>query len=284
MAAQSDRHFRFTGKEGTTLDVVRFELSEGLSRPFRLELELSSSDGNLVLETLLDSDATFTIERDGEPVRTVHGIVTMFEQGETGFRRTRYRMKRSITYALLLTAISADSWSSEVLATKGSSIVPYIPDTMVVRPTTKGAMGLPETECLEFLSKKLHREVGFMCITKWPQLLEDYGIDARAVASRKLRPNVATGMAIYPMAKFNAATFKAFTADVDCDDGSDPQYRATATCNITVAKLSNDVFLLSNFILIDHAKRVELAKKVEVEIVWNRSTYKVGTPPRARSK
>lgn len=193
-------------------------------------------------------------------------------------------MKRSILYALLLVAISADSWPSEVLATEGASIVPYIPDTMAVRPTTKRAIGVPETECLEFLSKKLHREVGFMCITKGPKLLEDYGIDARSVAGRKLRPNVATGMAIYPMAKFNAAKFKAFTADVDCDDGSGPQYRATATCNITVAKLSNDAFLLSNFILIDHAKRVELAKKVDVESVWNRSTYKVGTPSRGRPK
>lgn len=91
MATQSDLGFRFAGKEGAAFDVVRFELSEGLSRPFRLELELSSSDYNLELDELLDSEATFTIERDGEPIRSVHGIVTMFEQGETGFRRTRYR-------------------------------------------------------------------------------------------------------------------------------------------------------------------------------------------------
>ncbi|WP_281780654.1 type VI secretion system Vgr family protein [Lysobacter auxotrophicus] len=66
-------------------------MTEGLSQPFRLELELSSPDANIGLDALLDSEAAFTIERDGEPVRTVHGIITMFEQGETGFRRTRYR-------------------------------------------------------------------------------------------------------------------------------------------------------------------------------------------------
>jgi type VI secretion system secreted protein VgrG len=91
MATQSDLCFRFAGMEGAAFDVVRFELTEGISRPFRLELELSSDGPNIALDSLLDSDATFTIERDGEPVRTVHGIVTMFEQGETGFRRTRYR-------------------------------------------------------------------------------------------------------------------------------------------------------------------------------------------------
>ena len=91
MAAQSDLRFRFAGIDGATFDVVRFELTEGLSRPFRLDLELSSSDPDVALDSLLDSEATFAIERDGEPVRTVHGIVTMFEQGESGFRRTRYR-------------------------------------------------------------------------------------------------------------------------------------------------------------------------------------------------
>ena len=77
MAAQSDLSFRFEGVEGATFDVVRFELIEGLSQPFRLDLELSSSEPNVELDTLLDSEVTFTIARDGEPVRTVHGIVTM---------------------------------------------------------------------------------------------------------------------------------------------------------------------------------------------------------------
>jgi len=91
MVAQADLCFRFAGVGGAAFDVVRFELSEGLSRPFRLALELSSSDSNFELDALLDSEATFSIERGGETARTVHGIVTMFEVGEVGFRRTRYR-------------------------------------------------------------------------------------------------------------------------------------------------------------------------------------------------
>ncbi|WP_206862503.1 type VI secretion system Vgr family protein [Lysobacter changpingensis] len=91
MAAQSELVFRFGGTRGATLDVVRFELIEGVSQPFRLELELGSSEPDIESDILLDSEVVFTIERDGEPVRTVHGICTAFEQCETGFRLTRYR-------------------------------------------------------------------------------------------------------------------------------------------------------------------------------------------------
>ena len=91
MAKSSDLRFTLDVADGIHLDVVRFELSEGLSRPFRLELDLGSAQSDLDPDRLLDVEATFTILRDGEPVRTLTGIVTAFQQGETGFRRTRYR-------------------------------------------------------------------------------------------------------------------------------------------------------------------------------------------------
>ena len=88
---KSDVAFSFALGEGPALDVVRFELTEGVSQSFRLELDLSSVDDTIDTAELLDHEAVFTIERDGEPVRTVHGICTAFEQCETGFRLTRYR-------------------------------------------------------------------------------------------------------------------------------------------------------------------------------------------------
>lgn len=88
---QSDVRFRFSVPECAALDVVRFELEEGVSQSFRLELELSSFDHAIDPNALLDRDATFTIERDGIAERTVVGIITAFECGETGFQRTRYR-------------------------------------------------------------------------------------------------------------------------------------------------------------------------------------------------
>ncbi|MBU8975981.1 type VI secretion system tip protein VgrG [Lysobacter sp. MMG2] len=90
MAARSEVRFTFEGG-GSAFDVVRFELREGVSQPFRLELELSSLDDAIDATALLDRDATFAIARDGIVERRVHGIVTAFEQDETGFQRTRYR-------------------------------------------------------------------------------------------------------------------------------------------------------------------------------------------------
>ncbi|HAI46258.1 MAG TPA: type VI secretion system tip protein VgrG, partial [Stenotrophomonas sp.] len=91
VASQSEYRFRLQLPDGPPFDVVRFELTEGLSQPFRLSLALSCFQHDIDLDVLLDGPATFTIARDGQPVREVHGIVTAFEQGDTGVRRTRYR-------------------------------------------------------------------------------------------------------------------------------------------------------------------------------------------------
>jgi len=91
MPRQADVRFFFRLTEGPELEVVRFELTEGVSQPFRLALELASEDDAVDAATMLDREATLTIERAGGVERRVVGIVTAFEQGETGFRRTRYR-------------------------------------------------------------------------------------------------------------------------------------------------------------------------------------------------
>ncbi|MGP5446169.1 contractile injection system protein, VgrG/Pvc8 family, partial [Pseudomonas helleri] len=39
---------------------------------------------------VLDLGALFTVWRGETPVRYVHGLVSLFRQGDTGFRRTRY--------------------------------------------------------------------------------------------------------------------------------------------------------------------------------------------------
>ncbi|QGW65991.1 type VI secretion system tip protein VgrG [Lysobacter soli] len=91
MAWHSGLRFTFEGIEGVTFDVVRFELIEAISQPFRLELHLSSADPNIELDALLDRGCVFAIEREGESVRTVHGVISAFEQTASGFRRTRYK-------------------------------------------------------------------------------------------------------------------------------------------------------------------------------------------------
>ena len=92
MAVQFDYRYSLVVNGNSKFDVVSFKLKEGLSRLFRLELELSSFDASPSFVEILDNNATFTFWKDMEVVRYVNGIVTSFEQGETGFERTRYKM------------------------------------------------------------------------------------------------------------------------------------------------------------------------------------------------
>jgi type VI secretion system secreted protein VgrG len=91
MPRQSDLRFTFEPASGAAFDVVKFILKEALSETFKLELDLSSSDLAVDFGSMLDQPALFTIRRGENPVRYVHGLVSSFEQGETGFRRAIYR-------------------------------------------------------------------------------------------------------------------------------------------------------------------------------------------------
>lgn len=90
MPRQSDLRFTFEPLNGDPFEVVSFTLEEGLSQPFKLELELVSHNAAIDFNRLLDLAALFTLWRGETPVRYVHGLVSLFQQGDTGFRRTRY--------------------------------------------------------------------------------------------------------------------------------------------------------------------------------------------------
>ena len=91
MPRQSDLRFTFEPASGAAFEVIEFTLEESLSRPFKLELELASFDAALDFGTLLDKPAVFTLWHADTPVRYVHGLISLLTQGDTGFRRTRYR-------------------------------------------------------------------------------------------------------------------------------------------------------------------------------------------------
>lgn len=91
MPSQSAFLFTFQPANGAAFDVAEFTLEEGLSETYRLTLLLSSADAAVDFGAVLDEPALFTIWHAAQPARYVHGIVTEFEQAETGFRRTRYR-------------------------------------------------------------------------------------------------------------------------------------------------------------------------------------------------
>lgn len=99
MPRQTDLRYTFEPAGGGDFDVVAFTLSEGLSEPFVLNVQLSSEDANVDFGGLLDQAALFTIWRKGEAVRHVHGLISVFTQETTGFRHTRYRAIVEPTYA-----------------------------------------------------------------------------------------------------------------------------------------------------------------------------------------
>ncbi|MFK0271851.1 type VI secretion system Vgr family protein [Pseudomonas asiatica] len=92
MPSQSDLRFTFQPLAGQIdFEVVSFELDEVISSSFQLKLELISFEDEVDFGQLLDKPVLFTIWRGERPLRYVHGLVSSFSQGETGFYRTRYR-------------------------------------------------------------------------------------------------------------------------------------------------------------------------------------------------
>lgn len=91
MPSQSDLHYSFQPLVGNAeFEVVSFELYEGVSMPFKLQLKLISFDNNIDFGHLLDKPVLFTLWKGERPVRYVHGLVSRFSQAESGFYRTYY--------------------------------------------------------------------------------------------------------------------------------------------------------------------------------------------------
>ncbi|WP_368209455.1 type VI secretion system tip protein VgrG [Aeromonas sp. R4-2] len=88
---------QFTVKVGalpaTTFVVASFTLHEALSDPFTLSLQLASSQPDIDFGAVLDQPCELLVWYNGELQRRVNGVVSQFEQGDSGFRRTRYSME-----------------------------------------------------------------------------------------------------------------------------------------------------------------------------------------------
>ncbi|AZC32291.1 type VI secretion system Vgr family protein [Pseudomonas chlororaphis] len=90
---QRDLRFTFSVLSGRMeFEVVEFTLEEAISEPYRLTLELASDNPSIDFAQVLDQPALLTIWQGTTAVRYVHGLVSSFTQGKTGFRRTRYRV------------------------------------------------------------------------------------------------------------------------------------------------------------------------------------------------
>ena len=108
MYRQSDLRYSFEPLVGNhQFEVVSFEFDEAISKPFQLKLELISFDDDVEFGHLLDKPILFTIWHAERPLRYVHGLVSTFSQGETGFHRTRYR---ALVEPMLARAALRSNW------------------------------------------------------------------------------------------------------------------------------------------------------------------------------
>ena len=94
---KSTSGLQFTLQAGSlppnTFKVVSFEYREAYSTPFEINLLLSSPQSAVNFSDVLDNQATLSIWRNGELLRSVSGMVSSFAQGDSGFRQTFYRME-----------------------------------------------------------------------------------------------------------------------------------------------------------------------------------------------
>ncbi|WP_028696038.1 type VI secretion system Vgr family protein [Pseudomonas cremoricolorata] len=91
MTRQSNLRYSFQPLQGNAqFEVVSFELHEAISTPFQLQLKLISFENDIDFAQLLDKPVLFTILDGARPLRYVHGLVSQFSQGESGFHRTYY--------------------------------------------------------------------------------------------------------------------------------------------------------------------------------------------------
>ncbi len=165
MRHQSDLRFSFA-VNGLDFEVVEFDLDEGLCASYTLDVALASADAAIDFGRVLDQPAVLTIWQGGVAVRHVHGQVSSFEQGDTGFRRTRYRAVVEPTLARL--ALGSD-WRIFQQQSVPEILADVLDGQQVVHvSTTITADHLPREYCVQagdthaYFIERLAREEGFV--------------------------------------------------------------------------------------------------------------------------
>ncbi len=83
---------KVAGLPQSTFVVYSFHLTETLSAPFSLELNLFSEDSSIEADDIIDQSIVLSIWQNGQLQRVVNAIAFEFEIKETGFRRTSYQI------------------------------------------------------------------------------------------------------------------------------------------------------------------------------------------------
>ncbi|WP_248806281.1 type VI secretion system Vgr family protein [Pseudomonas sp. MWU13-2100] len=110
------RHKLWVRNVGAVLDVLAFEGEEGLSRPFKYRVELTSTDGDIAAEQMLGQDARFSLHTaphklpvalpglstpEVKPLRLLYGVITAFKRLSSSNDQACYEVTLEPRLALL---------------------------------------------------------------------------------------------------------------------------------------------------------------------------------------
>ena len=211
MYRQSDLSFSFqplASKVG--FEVVSFTLDEAVSTPFQLSLELVSYEDTVDFGHILDKPALFTIWGRERPLRHVHGLVSTFTQGETGFCRTRYR---AVVEPLLARANLRSNW--RIFQQKS---VPQILELMLKRQgiTQYELRASKDHQVREFCVQAGETDLAFIA-----RLAAEEGFVYRFAHSEKLHKLIITDR-LQSLGLISHGAIKAEDEDEGFDEGDTP--------------------------------------------------------------
>ncbi|WP_299490895.1 type VI secretion system tip protein TssI/VgrG [uncultured Shewanella sp.] len=80
------------GLDEASFELLEFNFEEALSTPFKIEMTLLSKKSDLTPESIVDKAGLMTWTIDGEVQRQIHGMVSQFTIGDTGYHDTQYKL------------------------------------------------------------------------------------------------------------------------------------------------------------------------------------------------
>lgn len=107
-----DLAYAFTGAAGA-FTVVGFSAHEAINAPFEIHIELASEDSNIDLHALMDAPGVLGIYSKYDAPRFLHGVVTEAERGDSGIRRTFYRLTLRPALARLDHGTDSRHWQAK---------------------------------------------------------------------------------------------------------------------------------------------------------------------------
>lgn len=163
------------------------------------------------------------------------------------------------------------AWPSSGRAIDLWSSANFPPDLALVQQATAGK-DEPDTQCSELRRRSSRQLIGLLCTSSSTEFKQNFGIlqvtsdDEGFDQGTKFA--VATGMSMYGMTGMSVHGRTLYTAEVDCDEGAGPVYRATSTCHIGVMPLDNDKFLYGNFVMTNHVTREHEMREAQILDIW----------------